>query len=128
MALNLDSVVQYIPEFRGERSRYEKGENKAPLTFHIRVMGAVPFRSFAAKLAKASGPAGQSEMNAEVLALYQQVLSEQVMRIENLVVDGQAIAQGEAFAQHPAMPHELVMEIERAIVDVNRVSEQDEKN
>ena len=128
MALSLDSIIKYIPKYNNERKRYEKGENEAPLTFHIQVMGAVPFRSFAAKLAKAAEKDGEGDLNDQVVALYREVICGHVKKIENLTVDGQPIEDGASFYDHPAMPHDLVLEIERAIVDVNTVSEEEAKN
>lgn len=123
--LSLESNVKYIPEFRGERKRYEKGENEHPLIFHIKVMGALPFRNFAAKLSAAMDG---DKVNSEVFDLYREVMKKHVIQIENLTVDGAPIVTGSAFYDHPSMPNALVSEIEATVVDVNRLFEDDEKN
>ena len=126
MALSLDSVIRYIPEFGGERAKSESNENERPAVFHIRVMGAVAFRAFAAKLARLNENEG--DFGESVTSLYREAVSLHVQRIENLRVDGKAILDGASFYDHPAMPNELVMEIERAVVEANRLSETNRKN
>ena len=119
MALALQSVVAYVPLFGGQR------ESDEPATFHIRVLGATAFRAFAARLAQASENEG---MTAQTADLYRELVAGQVARIENLTVDGGPIETGAALCEHPAVPHALVVEIERAILDASRISQDDEKN
>lgn len=128
MALSLDSVIKYIPEFAGERERWAKGENPSPLTFHIKAMGAAPFRSFAAKLSQFTDDGDSKATEGQVMKLYREVVGEHVIKVENLTVDGVSIQEGAAFYDHPAMPNDLVLEIEKAIVEMNQVSEGDAKN
>lgn len=129
MALTLESVVKYVPEFGGERKKHEAGENENPLTFHIKLMGAVAFRAFAAKLAKASeGKEETAGVSEEVMDLYKEAVSTHVVRIENLAVDGRPVTTGAEFYDHPAMPHDLVLEIERAVVETSQVTPDEAKN
>lgn len=128
MALSLESVIQYIPEFNGERKAAECGANEQPVVFHIKPMGAIPFRTFAAGLADATEKDPENALNEKVLSLYEEIISKHVVLIENLSVDGKKIEDGKGFYNHPAMPNQLVSEIERAILGVNRVSEEEAKN
>ncbi len=129
MALTLESVVKYVPEFGGERQKREAGENDKPLTFHIRLMGAIDFRAFASKLAKANeSDTDNAIVTDEVVALYREAVGSHVVKIENLTIDGHPVTDGATFYDHPAMPHDLVMEIERAIVETNNITKDEAKN
>lgn len=128
MALSLESVIQYIPEYNGEREAAEKGKNEYPLIFHIKPMGAIPFRIFAAKLATTSEKEPDNALNEKILSLYEEIVSQHVVLIENLKVDDQKIEDGASFCSHCTMPNELVAEIERAILRVSKISEEEAKN
>lgn len=128
MALTLESIIKYIPKFSSELTKYKAGKNETPLTFHIKAMGALAFRAFAAKLALLNDEKSDAEFNAEVNTLYREIIVNHVIKIENLSVDGVPILTGEVFYDHPAMPNALVHEIEKAIVGMNQIDEEEGKN
>jgi hypothetical protein len=125
MALTLESVIRYVPEYSGERKHHEAGENENPVTFHIKVMGAVAFRAFAAKLARAVEEDANTD---QATVLYRDVVAEHVVKIENLSMDGVPIETGAVLYDHPAMPIGLVVELERTIMEMNRLSKDEAKN
>jgi len=124
----LDSVVKYIPRFGKELEDYEKGENEKPLTFHIKVMGAVAFRAFAAKMAKLGEKSKDNRFGPEEDELYREIIAGHVIKIENFYIDRAAVTNGEEFYNHPAVPNGLVLEIEQEIIEMNRISKEEAKN
>ena len=126
MAISLSSEIKYIPELGGERKRVEAGEEKNPVTFHIKVMGATAFRQFASRLSALSKEGG--EFTPEMQEFCREVFARHVPCIENLFVDGVPVKDGKAFFDNKAIPHALVQEVEKALFDANMLSEGDRKN
>lgn len=126
MALSLSSTVKYVPEFGGERKRWESAEIDNPMIFHILKMGATAFRSFAAKVSAKRDDDGP--WSPEMDALHAEIFEKYLVKIDNLTIDGEPIVDGKQFYGHVAIPSELHVEIEKAIYDQNVVTEEESKN
>ena len=120
MAISLTSMIEYAPKYGGN------SEGEKPTVFHIKIMGAHVYRQLLAdaKLALA----GDTALTPEFIELYRRAVSERVIQIDGLEIDGEPIRTGAEFYDHPAIPEEFLKEIENAVVRHPKISEADSKN
>ena len=118
MALSLSRTAVYIPEFGGQRK--EDAEN--PMTLTIKILGCLEFRKFVSMI-------NESKDDMEkVTAIYAQMVEKNVIKIDNLDIEGQAITNGKELCACTEVPHDLMMELEQAPLKVSQSSDDDVKN
>ena len=118
MALSLSKTAIYIPKFGGQ----DKEGVENPVTFQIKIMGSTEFRAFSSKISEAK------DDSAAMFAEYKKMVSDHVIDIDSLRIEGDLITDGPAFCDCPEIPNALMSEIEAAILDVSRITEEEAKN
>ena len=118
MALSLTRIAVYIPKFGRQR---DEGV-ESPVTFYIKIMGATEFRAFSSKISETK------DDSAAMFSEYGKMVSEHVVTIDNLDIEGKAITDGQTLCACDEIPNALMTEIEAAILDVSRIKEEEAKN
>jgi len=121
----LDRAV-YIPNFRGERRRFELGEIKKPLAIIISPLTVGERRELSMSMAAASKQPGIYQ--SALQDLNRKIFIDHVHDVENLSIGGHPITNGKELYDHPQMDSELIEEIQEAILRRSRLEEGDKKN
>lgn len=124
MDLPILERIAYIPDFRGERARFEHRETDKPLTVIISPLTVRERRELAGQV---SAMVRQGGSNLALQELNREIFQAHVHAVENLAVGGVAITNARDLYDHPQMDNELIEEIQAAILRRSRLEEGEKK-